>query len=231
MSGDMDSPPERLGRAVAAGAGRALAGVFYAVGRVRPRSDKALHPRGEIVPGRIERHGGSVATGVAWLDEPGSDDVLVRLSRSVGLADRLPDVYGLAVRVPGADGEYGDLLLATTGTGAVTRFLLRPVRRDDAAAYSTLLPYRTPTGPLLLAAFPDPTRERVFDLAWSRLTGPWSSFASLTAADTGDAGHDATVSFDPVLNVVPGLEPYAWTVQLREFSYAASRRARRSTGS
>ena len=234
MQRTMSLRPEQLGRALAAGAGRALAGVFYAAGRARPRSDKSLHPRGEVIPGRIHRHGGTVSTGVPWLDEVGSDRVLVRVSRSVGLADGLPDVFGLAVRVTGAEGGggsadgYGDLLLATTGTGTVTRFLLRPTRRDDAAAYSTLLPYRTPTGPLLLAAFPAEGRHRSFDLAWSRLTGPWNTFATLTFADTGQGGHDAPVSFDPVLNTVPGLEPYPWTAQLREFSYAASRRVRRT---
>lgn len=221
----MDPLSARAGKALATGAGKVLAGVFSLAGRARPGGSKSLHPRGELVPGRIDRQSSSVATGVEWLDRPGKDDVLVRLSRAVGLPEPWPDVLGLAIRVPVAKG-YGDLLLATTGSGVPTRFLLRPTRRYDTAVYSTLLPYRTPAGPLLLAAFPRPGLDHSYDLAWSGLTGPWQRFATLVVPATATE-EDALVSFDPVLNVVPGLEPYAWTARLREFSYAASRRARR----
>jgi hypothetical protein len=36
------------------------------------------------------------------------------------------------------------------------------------------------------------------------------------------------VSFDPILNQLPGLRPYAWVATLREGAYAAARRARAS---
>jgi hypothetical protein len=123
-------------------------------------------------------------------------------------------------------GAVADLLLATTGTGSLGRFLLRPARAPYGATYSTLLPYRTPAGPLLLAAFPISSSPPVFQLAWARLTGPWNAFATLELAATVD--RDSAMPFDPVRNVVPGLEAYAWAARLREPSYAGSRCVRRA---
>jgi hypothetical protein len=167
---------------------------------------------------------GGTRSGVAWLDAVGDERVQVRLSRSVGLPTRLPDILGMAVRVPVAGGRGGDLLLATTGTGSLGRFLLRPARDPHEAAYTTLFPYRTRSGPLLLAAFPVTSAPPVFQLAWARGTGSWNAFATLEIR--GAAGIDSARPFDPVRHVVPGLETYDWAATLREPSYAASRRAR-----
>jgi hypothetical protein len=41
-------------------------------------------------------------------------------------------------------------------------------------------------------------------------TGPWLPFATLEITQTTCRGHDVDLSFDPVLNVVPGLETYDW---------------------
>ena len=37
---------------------------------------------------------------------------------------------------------------------------------------------------------------------------------------------DPPLTFEPVLNPVPGLPSYAWAAELRRFAYAGSRRAR-----
>jgi hypothetical protein len=214
--------------ALVAAAGRVLAGIFFLLGKIRHGERKALHPRGELVRARLRRHGISAHTGVEWLDEFGVDDVVVRLSRSIGLPGPLPDVLGFAMRVPAGTEQYGDVLLATTGTGALGRFLLRPARSAQQATYSSLFPYRTAAGPLLLAAFAIPDRLGHFELAWARLTGTWTVFATLELFDAPEDASDAGLSFDPILNVVPGLEPYEWSRQLRELSYAAARRSRAS---
>ena len=206
------------------GAGRALGGLFAIVARVRRGPVRALHPKGKVRPALLRRQPGAAPSGVAWLDDPDDVRVLVRLSRSVGLPTRLPDILGLAVRVPVAAGRVGDVLLATTGTGSIGRFVLRPARDPDRAAYTTLLPYRTPSGPLVLAAFPVSGAQGVFELAWARGTGPWNAFATLEVEGTD--GADSTRPFDPVRNLLPGLETYDWASRLREPSYAASRRAR-----
>jgi len=181
--------------------------------------------------GTLRRRGGSWATGVDWLDMPGEDEVLVRLSRALGLPRGWPDVLGLALRIPTGPASHGDLLFATTGTGALSRFLLRPTRAEpQASRYTTLLPYRTPSGPLLLAAQPA-AAERHLELSWATPTGRWHPFAELTLPrePTGDEP-EPLVSFDPMLNVIPGLVPYDWHRRLREYAYAGARQAREHRG-
>jgi hypothetical protein len=119
------------------------------------------------------------------------------------------------------------VLLATTGTGHIGRYVLLPARRHGLRAYTSLFPYKTPTGPLLLTATPTPGSQRQYELAYARTTGPWLPFATLEVTQSSLRGHDLDLPFDPVLNVVPGLETYGWAAQLRRFSYAASRRARK----
>jgi hypothetical protein len=224
----MTSAAARAVRGLAAGGGRVLGATAYWVGRRRTRA-KALHPRGQLLPGTLDRFGAVPMTGVAWLDEPGSDEVVVRMSRALGLPRGWPDILGLALRVPTTDGGYGDLLFATTGTGRGSRFLLRPtVTEPEDTAYTTLLPYRTPAGPLLFAAFPAAgSGEPRVELRCSGLTGTWRPFGILRlgAKPTGDEA-EPLVSFDPVLNTVPGLQPYEWHRRLRKYAYAAARRAR-----
>jgi len=148
---------------------------------------------------------------------------LSALSRATGLPHFLPDISGLALGVPSDGGGHGDLLLATTGTGAIGRFILRPTRRPGSP-HSSLMPYQSPTGPLVLAAFPLADDGTRFDLACSALRGPWSRFGVLEVRSGWDDALDAPLSFDPVLNEVPGLHSYSRAAQLRRFSYAASRR-------
>src|SRR5690242_17282611 len=118
----MDSSANRVPGALADAGGVVLAATLSAVAAVR-RAAKPLHPEGAVVLGRLERTGAQPGTGVPWLDDAGVDEVFVRRSRAVGLPDSLPDIHGLAVRVPVGPG-HADLLFASTGRGLVTRFLL-----------------------------------------------------------------------------------------------------------
>jgi hypothetical protein len=191
----------------------------------RPAS-KPLHPRGNVVRGVLRRSGSEPAVGVAWLDEQGEDRVLVRRSRAVGLPSPVPDIHGLAIRVPVEGGWHGDLLLASTGLGRLTRFTLTAGRSPDARPMTTLLPYRTPAGPVLLAAVL--RDERTVDLAWAVGAGEWHGFAEIVLEQEPVDAADAPVSFDPVLNRLPGLEPCDWVRRLREPSYATARQSRRA---
>ena len=56
------------------------------------------------------------------------------------------------MRVPIEGERYGDLLFATTGLGRLTRFTLTPARTSGSRPMTTLLPYRTPAGPVVLSA-------------------------------------------------------------------------------
>lgn len=215
--------------AIATTAGQLIGALTAAAGAMRP-AEKPLHPRGTVVPAVLERFGSdggpgsNELSGAAWLDRPGSDEVLVRRSRSAGLPPFAPDVLGLSLRVPTSAGSYGDLLFATTGTGPLSRFLLRPAWSPYGRGMTTLLPYRTPTGPVLLGALQ--IDERTIDLLWARASGSWWRFATVRLGEALESAQDASVSFDAVRNTLPGLEVYDWVRRLRGPSYQAARRSR-----
>src|SRR5215212_3138721 len=94
------------------------------------------------------------------------------------------------MRIPLKENRHGDLLLATTGAGGLGRFLLRPARHRGAV-YNCLIPYRTPTGPLLVAALPIDDDGLQFELVCAPLRGAWSSFGWLNVLPTSDYGPDA----------------------------------------
>ncbi|MFE6648869.1 hypothetical protein ACFVJS_20055 [Nocardioides sp. NPDC057772] len=187
---------------------------------LRP-ADKPLHPHGTVHLAVLRRHPGAT-TGAAFLDEGGSDEVVVRLSRAVGLPEPVPDINGLAVRVPTSGGEHADLLLATTGHGRWTRFLLAPRTRLPDGFFNTLLPYRTPTGPVWLGA--QLVDEATWQLMWTRSGTDWTSFATLELIVESD--RDPMLSFDPTRSTPPGLEIYGWHRRLRARAYATARRSR-----
>lgn len=216
----MDHYANRVPAALADAGGKVLATTLSVMaGR---RAAKPLHPAGAVVLGRLDRIPAQRATGIPWLDEPGVDEVLVRRSRAVGLPATLPDIHGLAVRVPVRSG-HADLLFASTGRGAVTRFLLTVSRSPEGRPLTTLLPYRSPAGPLLLAATASGADR--FTLSWATGTGNWHDFGTLVLS--GSPGGDELVSFDPVINTIPGLENYEWVRRLREPSYSMARGSRR----
>ena len=239
------STPVRNASATAASA------AFGALARLRHR--KPLHPRGLVVPVRLVRHGvagDGGPLGAAFLDEPGSDAGIARISRSAGLPDGWPDVWGLALRLdpPQAASGVADLLLAGSFAGPAARHALA-LRRGLRAPLTCVLPYRTATGRSVLIGAPErseqlPSRRdelaahlaahtATFTLAVAEPRGEWRPFGTLTVGGavlgSGD-GHDEPedVSFEPVLNPLPGLalpEPLA-TVRSR--AYAGARAGRRA---
>jgi hypothetical protein len=217
----MSPDPDTLAETSADAGGTALATVVRALAAVRPAA-KPFHPRGTVLRGLLTRHGGAEPSGVPWLDEAGEDEVLVRLSRAVGLPRPLPDIFGLALRVPGArDGRPSDLLLATTGRAVPTRFLLTWHREGHQRVFTSLLPYRSASGPVVLGA--RRTNDEHYELAWARPTGGWTVFGRLTLGE--EPGDDEPVSFDPVEHPLPGLDNYDWVRRLRRPSYLVARRS------
>ncbi len=185
-----------------------------------------LHPRGSVVRGTLRRFGPEDRTGAPWLDQAGADQVLVRQSRAVGLPPPAPDIFGLALRVPTEGGGHGDLLFASTGLGRLTRFTLTPARSPYSRPLTTLLPYRTPAGAVLLSAvFRD---ETTIALAWAIGSGAWHGFAELTLHNDPAGEADRPLSFDPVKNRLPGLETPDWVRRLRQPAYSTARASRRS---
>jgi hypothetical protein len=211
-----------IARAASSLGGGLLAAATAGLSTLR-RARKPLHPSGDVLAARIFRSGSTDRTGVPWLDEAGEDNVAVRLSRAVGLPGRLPDIHGLAVRVHLPEGD-GDLLFATTGRGVLSRFVLVPSRGARTRPMTTLLPYRTETGAVVLGA--EAMGDEVFELSWARPAGEWQPFGVLRLSSR----HlDEQISFDPVRRRLTGLEQYPSVRRLREPAYARARRSRGET--
>ncbi|MCR6030394.1 hypothetical protein GGQ22_02940 [Nocardioides sp. zg-579] len=228
--------PARVGGAVIATAVRGLAAA-------RP-AEKPMHPVGRVLRGRLERRGVEPGTGVRFLDEPGIDEVVARESKGIGLPEGLPDIHGLAIKVPlgGASPaeaaeesvEHGrrhaDVLLSTNGWGPVSRFLVVPSAGMTTRPLTTLFPYRGPQGAVLLGA--RYVAEHHVELAVAGLRSGWRVFADLhlESVDPDSAAEDdPALEFDAILNELPGLPNYPWVRRVRAPSYAIARRSRRSS--
>lgn len=199
-------------------AGAALGRVFGALAAAR--GTKPLHPRGTVHPARLLRTGAPEPWCVPWLDEPGTDGGVVRLSRSVGLPAGWPDVLGLALRFVDDDGPH-DLLLASSAAPPLLRHLFVPGTDPLGATYSSAFTYSTPRGPVLLGA--QPSGPRSFRLQAASPTGRWQPFGEL---HLGLEEGDPPVDLDPVRNPLPGLRLTPALAALREPSYARARASR-----
>ena len=126
--------------------GAVLGAAARTAGALRPAAKPGPDPKGRVLVGRLRRLGLTPSTGIRFLDEIADEEVIVRESRAVGLPRPLPDIHGLAIRVPLPDQAFGDLLLASTGYGRLSRYVLTPSRETYGRPMTTLLPYRTDAG-------------------------------------------------------------------------------------
>jgi hypothetical protein len=217
-------------------AGRLVAGPLGAVTRLR--RGKPMHPRGAVFDGVLERRGSAPEWGVQWLDEAATDPVLVRFSRGAGLPAPVPDLLGIAVRVPHAEHPL-DLLVTTTGRGPLLRWIPLP-RRDAAVPYTSIMGYRSDAGTLRIAALPEfpaaPSAPEAlaaavrdgslaFTLAAARGAGRWRPFGRLTLT-APRAPLDPDVRFDAVRHPPPGLAADGPMARFRAPAYARARAAR-----
>lgn len=212
--------PAMAGRVVAAAGGWALGVAFGAAGRLR--RGKPLHPRGVVHPATFVGGAGARPRAVPLLDERHETPCVVRVSRAAGLPAPLPDIHGLALRLDLPQGQV-DLLFATTGTGRVTRYVLRP-RRSARHPMTTLMPLRTPQGALHLGLAPVRPGEWQVTAATPR-DRRWMPVGRLVAG-SGPVGPDPDppIRFDPVRNVPPGTATYRWVRLVRDPAYVMARR-------
>lgn len=219
--------------AAAGAAGVVLGAAFFVVGRLRHA--KPLHPVGVVVPATLSLTGSSDAPGARELGAPRDERATVRLSRSAGLPEGWPDVYGLAVRWTSGTRDQ-DLLLSSSGLGRWSRHLLTVRRSPLAAPFSTLMPFRGDDGPVVLAAVAHPADRwfarrdldsagsLTFELLSSRPGGDWHHLGMLTT-DAVASPRDEPIRFDPVQHCPAGLRTYLWAALIRTPSYLAARRA------
>lgn len=215
--------------AAATAAGSLLAAVFGVAGALR--HGKPLHPKGIVFEASIRRTGSQAGWGSRWLDEPGDDVGIARLSRSVGLPAPVPDIHGLALTFTGDDNERHDVLLATTGLDRWGRFVLIPRSEPYRCSYGSLFPYRSPRGlvhvaaaPLSTLGSPEPPERVSFRLQVAELGGRWHDFGSIELTAPRSGPTDTPLRFDPVVYPLPGLRWPVALQQLREPAYVAARR-------
>jgi hypothetical protein len=206
------------------------------------RHRRVFHPLGVLASGRIER----VAPPGQGLPIE-SAEILGRVSKAVGIPGKLPDLIGLAWRMPphAFAATPWDVLMVSAGSGLLTRFALRPTLSWTGTTLSTLMPLRRKDGwwwvkaemttqigsGLSLAAVREAISSDgvVFDIQQAHGTGSFEPLAELTLTTVIPTDEDHDVSFDPTRNTSPGvgLGP-EWLTALRERAYSRSRRGRQA---
>jgi hypothetical protein len=201
--------------------------------------------------GRLFHPGGVLAEGVLdRIAPPGeglpmqSCDVVGRISKGVGLRGGLPDVAGLAWRIPPPQdlrscGPW-DVLLASTVAGS--RVIIAPARSWSGATFSSVMPLRFNDGVWWVRArlatkidepglSLDTIRNQIdsggidFDIEQAAGRGGFAPLARLTLRHIDPSRDD--VGFDPVLHsdddvqLVPG-----WLADFRRAAYRRSREGR-----
>lgn len=209
---------------------------FAALARLR--GARSLHPKGVSFTATLTPRPGHP---LAFLgDEP--REALVRCSNAVGLPAWMPDVFGLAIRIPGVvHGHPQDFLLSSAGEAPLARHLLLPARGyNTVARYSSLVMYRH-AGRLQLVgarysgpALQQPLRladlagavdegQLVFTLAVSAPTGRWQPIAELRPHQRLPVSASQRLRFNP-WNSAPQLRPVGPLNHLRAAAYTGSQR-------
>lgn len=204
------------------------------------RHRRVFHPLGVLASGNIERTTPS-RRGLP-ID---SSEVIGRVSKAIGTPGNLPDLIGLAWRMPthALAATPWDVLMASTGSGMLARFGLQPTRSWTSTTLSTLMPLRYDDGwwwlkaelqtemsdglSLDTLARQIENGDVVFDIQQALGTGPFEPLARLTLSARIPTDQDHDVSFDPTRNSGPGVElGPQWLTVLRERAYLRSREGR-----
>jgi hypothetical protein len=207
------------------GAGAGAAVVFGALSAARRR--RVFHPRGAAYDATLVVHGG--ARGAELLDEPARRPCVVRLSRGIGVREPLPDVLGLALRVPDAygPGAHQDLLMTTAGERPVLRSVFGLARSAERGHYSSVLPYRIGDGHAYIGARPvhaGATGPR-FALEVAPPLGRWAEVGLVELGRPWDDAASDALRFNPFFTG-GGIEPVGVLQTLRRRAYAGSQAAR-----
>jgi hypothetical protein len=205
------------------------------------RHRRLFHPVGILAHGSLDR---LAPPGVGLPME--STPIIGRVSKALGLPGSLPDIAGLAFRMPSrpVTSTPWDLLLASAGSHLLTRVALRPVSSWSGAWLSTLMPFgyngevwwvRARIASEVGAGLAlDTVSDRIgrgglrIDIEQANGTQDFHPVASLTLDEvipTDDPAHD--VSFDPTLHSAPGVTLLpGWLTDFRRLAYLRSRQGR-----
>ena len=187
------------------------------------RGARVFHPRGDAFTGTVETDGGG-EFGARVLDEAGRHDVVVRLSRGVGLPSPLPDIVGLAIRFEGRGRGGGplDVLVNTAGGPPVLRHLFLP--EPLGRTFSSVLPYRTGSGRLVLLGARK--EGEGWNLLAASLAGSWTRWGRLTLGPAVPDVEAEQLRFRPTVGA-DDLQPVELFRSVRDRSYRQSQALRR----
>ena len=188
----MTNSLRRLGEMLATFVGRALGRSVLPTWQGSRR--KALHPRSEVLQGVIGRHGAVGRTGVAWLDEEGTNKVAVRLSRSLGLPAPRPDILGLALRIPTKSGQFGDVLFGDDRNRTSRSICVVAGTPAWSARLHIAVSLQNPGWPLAAGSDSDRGQSATIRAGYARPAGPWLPFGTLDVTQTTYRGDDLDLS-------------------------------------
>ena len=207
--------------------------------RAAIRHARLFHPTGVLANGTIER---IAATGERLPMVPA--EVVGRVSKGVGLPGALPDIAGVAWRMPPPlpPSTPWDVLLASTAGGSLGRILLRPVTSWSGATFSSLMPLGFRGGVWWLRArlatiidgpglSLDTITDQIgrggidFDIEQAAGTGDFRPLARLSLREVVPPSRD--LAFDPTLHSPPGVKLLpGWLTDFRRAAYRRSRQGR-----
>jgi hypothetical protein len=235
------SPLDRSVSAVAAS-------VFTTLAKLRRA--RGVHPHGIGFDGVLTLHAGPGLDLMPGLGSPRAVPAVLRLSRSFGLRRPLPDLLGVAVKLPDlhGPGHDQDFLLVSSLDGRLSKYIPTPAPRYSWRAYSSLLPYRSDGRMVLpgaLGASPAAAHgqdemtgamdaaqrgELRFALAVAPALGRFAPLGELTAQHPLAQSAVQALRFNPfhtAESIVPAGGPLNG---MRRAAYAASQRARPDAG-
>jgi hypothetical protein len=204
------------------------------------RGRRVFHPAGVMASGSLDR----VAPPGEGLPIE-SSDVVVRVSKAIGLPGGLPDIIGLALRIPpqAFAATPWDILLASTGSGRLTRFALRPTT-SWRTSMTTLMPVKYDGQYWWVRAHMTSeigenglSLDRIsqllsdggieYELDQARGTDEFAPLANVRITEAWSGGLSSGVAFDPTIHSAPGvtLAP-EWLTHIRQRAYERSRRGR-----
>lgn len=206
------------------------------------RGARFFHPDGIGFEGELTIAGNSPASEDTLLGAPGSHPAVVRFSRALGLPTRIPEILGVAVRLPDvhAPGEHQDLLLVSSWRLNGGRHALVPATRGFFGSFfSSLVPYSVGEETMMLGLDPGsdhPTpydleglaqtaTGRAYTLCLAPFMGGWSAAGILTIGDRLPDAPVEALRFNP-LNTGGGIRPAGPLQAFRAAAYEGSQAGR-----
>jgi hypothetical protein len=206
----------------------------------RLRGTKPLHPDGAVYPATLRIDGGH--TDAELLRRPAEHAAVVRFSRGVGLPQSMPDLFGIAIRLPDVHGpgRHQDFLCVTTVDAPILHHGFVPVTDVQQAPYTSALPYRAGRERILIGVLPLPDSPRPqaptaqarlrraaatgrlrFALAIAPLLGRFRRIGELQIGREPLPPEANAIMFNP-WNTGGGLEPVGFLNRLRRDAYPAA---------